>query len=96
MGGGLTVKQLRWKSRDHACFRYNVEHRAAKVISKIEDPTAPAMRAPMYKSDRDLLGNVTNDFGTTAVDPHSFFAHTDPVLKYCGLTLKKILETSLP
>lgn len=35
--------------------RYNVEHRAAKVISKIEDPTAPAMRAPMYKSDRDLL-----------------------------------------
>ncbi len=36
--------------------RYNVEHRAAKVISKIEDPAAPAMRAPMYKSDKELLG----------------------------------------
>ncbi len=33
-----------------------MEHRAAKVISKIEDPSAPAMRAPMYKSDKELLG----------------------------------------
>ncbi len=40
--------------------RYNVEHRAAKVISKIEDPSAPAMRAPMYKSDKELLGEFFN------------------------------------
>jgi len=32
-----------------------VEHRAAKVISKIEDPNAPASRAPMYQSDKELL-----------------------------------------
>jgi hypothetical protein len=28
----------------------------SKVISKIEDPSAPAMRAPMYKIDKELLG----------------------------------------
>ncbi len=37
-----------------------MEHRAAKVISKIEDPSAPAMRAPMYKSDKELLGEFFN------------------------------------
>jgi len=38
--------------------RYNVEHRAAKVISKIEDPAAPASRAPMYDSDKELLDKI--------------------------------------
>lgn len=35
-----------------------MEHRAAKVIAKIEDPAAPAMRAPMYKSDKELLDAI--------------------------------------
>jgi len=35
--------------------RYNVDSRAEKVVKKIEDPTAPAMRAPMYQSDAELL-----------------------------------------
>ena len=39
-----------------SCFRYNVEHRAAKEISRIEDPAGPAMRAPMFQSDKELLG----------------------------------------
>lgn len=38
--------------------RFNVDHRAAKVIAKIEDPRAPAMRAPMYQSDKELLEAV--------------------------------------
>lgn len=38
--------------------RYNVENRAHKVISKIEDPSSPAMRAPMFQTDRDILENV--------------------------------------
>jgi len=35
--------------------RYNVDSRAEKVVKKIEDPSAPAMRAPMYQSDAELL-----------------------------------------
>lgn len=38
--------------------RYNVEHRAAKEISRIEDPVGPALRAPMYSSDRELLEQI--------------------------------------
>lgn len=38
--------------------RYNVEHRAQKVISKIENPNAPAMRAPMYQTDRQILDQI--------------------------------------
>jgi len=33
--------------------RYNVDHRAEKVITRTEDPAAPAKRAPMF--DADLL-----------------------------------------
>ncbi len=32
----------------------------SKVISKVEDPSDPAMRAPMYKSDKELLGEFYN------------------------------------
>ena len=58
-GGHIT------KSQDYKCFhfnsddklcRYNVEHRAAKEISRIEDPAGPALRAPMFHSDKELLG----------------------------------------
>lgn len=35
--------------------RYNVEHRAAAEIARIEDPKGPAMRAPMFDSDKQLL-----------------------------------------
>lgn len=38
--------------------RYNVDHRAEKVIRKIEDPTAAPMRAPMYASDAELLEEI--------------------------------------
>jgi len=38
--------------------RYNVEHRAQKVISKIENPKEPAMRAPMYQTDRQILDQI--------------------------------------
>lgn len=38
--------------------RFNVDHRAEKVIKKIEDPLAAPMRAPMYKSDSDLLDDI--------------------------------------
>jgi len=31
------------------------DSRAEKVVKKIEDPSAPAMRAPMYQSDAELL-----------------------------------------
>jgi len=41
--------------------RYNIEHRAAKVISKIEDPSSPAMRAPMFQTDKDILENARRD-----------------------------------
>jgi len=38
--------------------RFNVDHRAEKVINKIEDPLAAPMRAPMYKTDSDLLDEI--------------------------------------
>jgi len=41
--------------------RYNVEHRAEKMVKKFEDPTAVPYRAPMYKSDADVLEAVRRD-----------------------------------
>eukprot|EP00090_Calanus_glacialis_P026837 TRINITY_DN42190_c0_g1_i1.p1 TRINITY_DN42190_c0_g1~~TRINITY_DN42190_c0_g1_i1.p1 ORF type:complete len:254 (-),score=116.32 TRINITY_DN42190_c0_g1_i1:144-905(-) len=41
--------------------RYNVDHRAEKMITKFEDPTAAPHRAPMYKSDAALLEEVRRD-----------------------------------
>jgi NADH dehydrogenase [ubiquinone] 1 alpha subcomplex assembly factor 4 len=41
--------------------RYNVEHRAHKVLDKIENPAAPAMRAPMYQSDKQILDQVRQE-----------------------------------
>ena len=38
--------------------RYNVDNRAEKVITKIEDPTAPAERAPWF--DADMLAREHN------------------------------------
>ena len=38
--------------------RYNVEHRAEKLITKFEDPTAAPQRAPMYKSDADMMEEI--------------------------------------
>jgi len=38
--------------------RYNVDHRAEKVVIKIQDPKASAMRAPMYQSDAELLEEI--------------------------------------
>lgn len=46
--------------------RYNVDHRAANVIAKIEDPKAPAMRAPMYESDKGLLDKIRESNPTLA------------------------------
>jgi len=42
--------------------RYNVDHRAEKVMQKIKDPAAAPMRAPMYKSDADLLEHVRKTY----------------------------------
>lgn len=41
--------------------RYNVDHRAEKMITKFEDPTAAPHRAPMFKSDAELLAEVRRD-----------------------------------
>ena len=41
--------------------RYNVEHRAEKMVKKFEDPTAVPHRAPMYKSDAEVLEAVRRD-----------------------------------
>jgi len=46
--------------------RYNVDHRAEKVIKKIEDPSAAAMRAPMYQSDAELLEEIRRQNPTMA------------------------------
>jgi len=46
--------------------RYNVDHRAAKVIAKIEDPKAPAIRSPMYQSDREVLERIRETNPTLA------------------------------
>jgi len=50
--------------------RYNVEHRAEKVLSKIENPEAPPQRAPMYQSDKDLLDNIRNSNPALAEATH--------------------------
>jgi len=41
--------------------RYNVEHRAEKMVKKFEDPAAAPHRAPMYKSDAEVLEAVRRD-----------------------------------
>jgi len=41
--------------------RYNVDHRAEKMITKFEDPAAAPHRAPMFKSDADLLEEVRRE-----------------------------------
>jgi len=41
--------------------RYNVEHRAEKMVKKFEDPAAAPHRAPMYKSDAEVLKAVRRD-----------------------------------
>jgi len=46
--------------------RYNVEYRAEKVVKKIEDPSAAAMRAPMYQSDAELLEEIRRQNPTMA------------------------------
>jgi len=38
--------------------RYNVEHRAEKVLTRIEDPTASPIRSPMFETDRQLLDEL--------------------------------------
>jgi len=38
--------------------RYNVDHRAERVVNKIQDPKAAPMRAPMYQSDAELLEEI--------------------------------------
>ena len=38
--------------------RYNVEHRAEKLITKFEDPKAAPQRAPMYEADAKLRDEV--------------------------------------
>jgi len=38
--------------------RYNVVHRAEKVIRKTEDPKGIPIRAPMFKQDADFLENM--------------------------------------
>jgi len=35
--------------------RFNAEHRAEKKITEFSDPSASAVRAPMYKADAELL-----------------------------------------
>jgi hypothetical protein len=50
--------------------RYNVEHRAAKEITRIQDPAAPALRAPMFQSDKDLLENIRKTNPTLAGSTH--------------------------
>ncbi|XP_023322688.1 protein NDUFAF4 homolog isoform X2 [Eurytemora carolleeae] len=49
---------------------YNVEHRAAKEISRIEDPAGPALRAPMFHSDKELLENIRKSNPTLADSTH--------------------------
>jgi len=38
--------------------RFNIEHRAEKVITKSQDQEAAPVRAPMYKTDADLLDEI--------------------------------------
>jgi len=38
--------------------RYNVEHRAEKVITKIEDPKGIPVRAPFFNADAQFLENM--------------------------------------
>jgi len=41
--------------------RYNVENRAEKMINKFEDPNAVPYRAPMFKSDAQLLEELKKE-----------------------------------
>ena len=40
--------------------RYNVDHRAEKLITKFEDPKAAPQRAPMYETDARVMEEVRN------------------------------------
>ena len=42
-------KKLNKERPSRMCLQTLIHHRAEKVVKKIEDPTAPAMRAPMYQ-----------------------------------------------
>ena len=42
-------KKLNKERSSRMCLQTPIHHRAEKVVKKIEDPTAPAMRAPMYQ-----------------------------------------------
>jgi len=50
--------------------RYAVEHRAEKVITKIADPAEKPIRAPMFKSDADLLEKIRQTQPTVAAAAH--------------------------
>jgi len=81
--------------------RYNVDSRAEKVVKKIEDPSAPAMRAPMYQSDAELLEELrkTNPgMAESAVKKDSelyarlkdvYVESTDPELENVDSSLKR-------
>jgi len=81
--------------------RYNVDSRAEKVVKKIEDPSAPAMRAPMYQSDAELLEELrkTNpEMAESAVKKDSelyarlkdvYVESTDPELENVDSSLKR-------
>jgi len=81
--------------------RYNVDSRAEKVVKKIEDPSAPAMRAPMYQSDAELLEELrkTNPgMAESAVKKDSelyarlkdvYVESTDPELQNVDSSLKR-------
>ena len=56
--------------------RYNVEHRAEKMVNKFEDPAAKPHRAPMYKSDAEVLEAVRRDNPDVL---HSVAAKDDPL-----------------
>ena len=42
-------KKLNMERPSRMCLQTPIHNRAEKVVKKIEDPTAPAMRAPMYQ-----------------------------------------------
>jgi len=55
---GQQVSRVFRSSVKRPMQRYNVEHRAAAALAKIEDPNSPAVRAPMYESDKIQLENL--------------------------------------
>jgi len=43
--------------------RFNVEHRAGKMIEKFEDPAAAPVRAPRFPRDAELMEEVRRELG---------------------------------